>query len=220
MSSCVHTCVRRVCVPTAGRGAVPLSLEVLQRDWGRVVPGGCQAWVCQPKRRLLRSSVGSFSWAEVSLSRRAALVPVLDPDCRVSGPTIPGEARLGRGSIFLKCLCAASEIPSASQANRSICAFRSLKIHGILAALGAAGAVHPAARTGTRVPTKPHPSEEAEECWVPRGVRGRCPSGVVARAWPGVVGMARPGSVSRAGGWCWPWAGVCRGCGRAAEAGP
>lgn len=187
MSLCMHTCVHVcvcVCAHTARvhswaaqpgvRGFVPLSQEGAAegRTW-------CQAGagLGQPGQRVLRPSVWSFTQAKVLLSHRAALIPALDPECQVSGPIIPGEAQPGRGSIFFKCLCAASEIPSPSQANHSICAFRSLKIHGILPALGMASAVHPAARTGTQVPTL-HPSVKG--C----GVFGMSVAGVQVGSWP------------------------------------
>lgn len=179
MSLCVHTCVH-VCVCVCSHCACPQLGHAAGRAWvcpavtrrccRRTGRTWCQAGagLGQPGQRVLRPSVWSFTQAKVLLSHRTALIPALDPECQVSGPIIPGEAQPGRGSIFFKCLCAASEIPSPSQANHSICAFRSLKIHGILPALGMASAVHPAARTGTQVPTL-HPSVKSCGVFGPLG---------------------------------------------------
>lgn len=208
----VGTCVCVLSVPGRAVGSgvcgfVPLSREGLRRDRGDVVPGGAR--LGQPKQRVLRPSLWSFTWAEVLLSHSAAPIPVPDPQSQVPRPIIPGGVQLGRGSIFF---CAASEIPSPRQANHSICAFRSLKIHGILPVLGMAGAVHPAARTGTEVPTL-HPGMKGWGVFGPLGGCGWCPVG----SWPLVVGMARPRLVSPALGRpglvtpAWAW-GLRQGC--------
>lgn len=149
VSRCVHTCVHG-CVCALPRSARPCGRACVglsrchRKGCGGTGGMWCQAspGLGQPRQRVLRPSVCSFTCAKVLLSHSTALIPVPDPECQVSGPIIPGEAQLGRGSIFFKCLRAASEIPSPNQANHSICAFRSLKIHGILPALGVAGAVH------------------------------------------------------------------------------
>ena len=115
--------------------------------------------------------------------------PALDPAHRVSGLVIPGEVQLRRGSIFFKSLSAASEIPSPSQANCSICAFRSLKIHSILTVLGMACAAHQAAedRRRGRKPSCPG-GEGLGSISVPRDILYAGYSGLAARAWP-----------------CWQW---------------
>lgn len=154
-------CARAAC-PRPGhstRGFVPLSQEGAAEGLGTRTARAQSA----------EASVCSFTRAKVLLSHRAALAPVLDPERRVSGPISPGEAQLGRGSIFFKCLCAASEILSHRQANHSICALRSLKIHGILPALGVAGAVHP----GRAQRCQPcAPAGKAGERWGPWHVCG------------------------------------------------
>lgn len=218
----MHTRVRIcVCVPSRraclqpGRGVervwvcLAVDRKVLQSDLGG---GGGGQWVWasprtgQPSQRVPRPSVWSLTSGQGALPSG----PTLDPARRVSGLVVPGEAQLGRDSVFFKSLFAASEIPSPSQANCSICAFRSLKIHSILTVLGTACAAHLAAEDRRRGRKPSCPSGEGlGSISVPRDIRSLRPSGLGAGPRPRWRWGRRGPSSLHPARWRWGWQSWC-----------
>lgn len=187
--ACMSVCVlSQHALLQPGRGVervwlcLAVDMKLLQRD-----PGGRRVQASprtrRPSQRMPGPAVPSLTPVRGMLSGRAALGCHAGPR-RVSGLLVPGEGQRRRGSVFFKSLFAASEIPSPSWANRSICAFRSLKIHSTLTAPGMACVALPAAegRRRGREPSCPG-GEGLGRMLLPRDVRGPCPSGLVARAW-------------------------------------